>query len=254
VLILERQRLILEHVRRKGLVSVRDEAKVLGTQERTVRRDLVALAGNGLVRRTRGGAVLPQGFKRESTNRNQTPAPEDVVIAMAAAELIRPADSIVLGAGGPTLALARELIAVPDLTVITNSLLICEALVDAPGVDLFLTGGSLRRSTMALVGPSAEHSLRGLRASMAFLSGDGLTALHGLSTSNLSVADADRAVAAAARRVVALVPHGRVGRDHLCQIVPCSSLQMVITGAGADIDEVQLIRELGVEVRAAPGG
>jgi hypothetical protein len=29
---------------------------------------------------------------------------------------------------------------------------------------------------------------------------------------------------------------------------------MVITGAGADIDEVQLIRELGVEVRAAPGG
>jgi DeoR/GlpR family transcriptional regulator of sugar metabolism len=59
VLILERQRLILEHVRWKGLVSVRDVAKVLGTQERTVRRDLVALAGNGLVRRTRGGAVLP---------------------------------------------------------------------------------------------------------------------------------------------------------------------------------------------------
>jgi hypothetical protein len=41
----------------------------------------------------------------------------------------------------------------------------------------------------------------------------------------------------------------RIGLDHLCQVVPCSSIHMAITGAGADVTEIQLIRDLGIEVR-----
>ena len=52
MLMAERRRLILEHVRRRGVVSLRDMASVLGTSEITVRRDLAALADEGLVNRT----------------------------------------------------------------------------------------------------------------------------------------------------------------------------------------------------------
>ncbi len=253
MLVIERQRVILEQVRRKGVITVRDAARTLGANEVTVRRDLTVLARSGLIKRTRGGAVLPTGFGRKTVQQEQraTPAPEAIAIAIEAANLVGPGDSVILGAGIATLALARELTEVENLTVVTNSLLICEALVDAPGVDLFLTGGSVQRSTMTLVGPSVEHSLRGLRTSIAFLSGDGLTALHGLSTSNLMVATADRLVAAVGGRIVALVERPKIGFVSLCQILPCRSIELVITNTGADFDELDRIKEVGVEVRTA---
>src|SRR5438876_351856 len=130
MLVIERQRSILEQVRRHGVVTVRDSARALGANEVTIRRDLMALASNGLIKRTRGGAVLPHGLSREhiSNNDETRPAPESVAIAIEAASLVAPGDSIVLGAGRATLALARELGDIESLTVVTNSLLICEVL------------------------------------------------------------------------------------------------------------------------------
>lgn len=156
-----------------------------------------------------------------------------------------------LGGGYPTLGLARELAPLDNLTVLTNSLPVCDALRDAPGVELMLTGGAVRRPSMTLVGPTMEQSLDGLRATITFLSGDGLTAHHGLSTASLAGACADRAAAAAGGRVVALVERSNLGRTHLWQIVSCPSIDIVITGADPNTDEINRIRELGVEVRTA---
>lgn len=63
-----------------------------------------------------------------------------------------------------------------------------------------MTGGTLRGSNYALVGSGAEQSLQGLRVSRAFLSGSGLTAERGLSTSNMLSASVDRALVQAAPR------------------------------------------------------
>ncbi|TMD03750.1 MAG: DeoR/GlpR transcriptional regulator, partial [Chloroflexi bacterium] len=125
---------------------MRDMADLLGTSEITVRRDLTALAGEGLVQRTHGGAVLPHGLAHEPTYREKATqaAAEKAAIARLAVELVQPGDSIVLGAGTTTLALARELRAIPELTVVTNSLLVAEALMDSSGIELLLTGGTLR--------------------------------------------------------------------------------------------------------------
>ncbi|TMD54176.1 MAG: DeoR/GlpR transcriptional regulator [Chloroflexi bacterium] len=253
MLMAERRRLILEHVRRRGVVSLRDMASVLGTSEITVRRDLSALADEGLVNRTHGGAVLPHGLAHEPTYREKATqaAAEKAAIGKLAAHLIQAGDSVILGAGTTTLALARELRRLPELTVVTNSLLVADALLDASGIEVLLTGGTLRRSIHALVGPPAEHSLRGLRANQAFLSGNGLTAQRGLSTPNLMVAATDRALAAAAREVVVLADHTKIGRDTMCQTVPCSSMHMLVTDPASDPEELRAIGDYGVEIRIA---
>ena len=253
MLVIERQRVILEQVRRAGVLTVRDAAWTVGANEVTVRRDLMALASNGLITRTRGGAVLPRGFSREKVSNEQgtRPTPELVAIAIEAASLIASGDSIILGAGRATVALARELNDVENLTVVTNSLLVCEVLANAPAIELMLTGGSLRRTTMTLVGPSVEQSLHGFQATVAFLSGEGLTAQHGLSISDLTVATAERAIAAAGSRVVVLVERAKIGHPHLCQVVPSTSIEMLITGSGPADDELSRIAEAGVRVRIA---
>ena len=252
MLAFERRRRIADRIRSTGAVSVTEMAEALGTSEITLRRDLRAMAEEGILVRTHGGAVLPAGLQEPSySEKANQAAAEKAAIARLAAGLVRPGESIVLGPGTTTLALARVLADFAELTVVTNSLLVAQALMPAAHVEVILTGGTLRRAIHALVGPGTEESTRALRVSQAFISGNGLTAERGLSTPSPLVAAADRALAAASQRTVVLADHTKVGHETMCQTVPLERISTLITDAGADPGELAAIREAGVEVLVA---
>ncbi len=245
--------MIAESIRSRGVVSVSEMAEALGTTEITLRRDLRAMAKDGLVVRTHGGAVLPAGLGHEPSysEKSRQAGAEKVAIARLAVEMIHPGDSILLGPGTTTLALARLLVHFPELMVVTNSLLVAQALMEAPRVEVILTGGALRRPIHALVGPSAEDSVRSLRASQAFISGNGFTAGRGLSTPSPLVAATDRALAGAAQQVVVLADHTKIGHDTMCQTVPVGRVHTLITDSRAKPADLEAIRAAGVDVRVA---
>jgi DeoR/GlpR family transcriptional regulator of sugar metabolism len=249
----ERRRLIAETIRSRGVVSVAEMASALGTTEITLRRDLSSMAREGLLVRTHGGAVLPAALGHEPSysEKARQAGPEKAAIAELALSLIRPGDSILLGPGTTTLALARLLVNSPELTVVTNSLLVAQALMEAPRVEVIITGGTLRRSIHALVGPAAEDSVRSLRASQAFISGNGFSAERGLSTPSPVVAATDRALAGAAQQVVVLADHTKIGQETMCQTVPAARIHRLITDSRADPVELDAIRAAGVEVLVA---
>ena len=253
MLIEERRRHILQQVQARGIVSLRELAEQLATSEVTVRRDLQAMASEGLLRRTHGGAILADGLAHEQVQ----PAGADqaaagkAAIAELAVGLVQPGDSILLGPGRTTLALARLLVALPELTVVTNSLPAAQALMQAPQVDVVVMGGNLRRSIQALVGPVTEQNAQGLRVSQVFLSGDGVTVERGLTTPNLFAAATDQALAAAARQVVVLVDSAKLGKETMCQTVPGPDIDVLITDSGADPEQLRRLREAGVDVRVA---
>lgn len=205
-------------VRANGAVSLRELARVVQTSEVTVRRDVRALEAEGLLDRRHGGAVLPGGFSREPGYPQKThlAAAEKSAIADLAAGLVEEGDAVVIGAGTTTQELARRLARVPGLTVVTNSLLVAQALAHANRVEVVMTGGTLRGSNYALVGSGAEQSLHGLRVSKAFISGSGLTAERGLSTTNMLSASVDRALVQSAAEVIVLADHASSART------PCS--------------------------------
>lgn len=249
----ERRRRIADTVRAHGAASVADLASVLETSEITVRRDLRSLARDGLLVRTHGGAVVPGGIAHEASYAEKATqaAEEKAAIARLAAAMVRPGDSILLGPGTTTLALARLLVNWPELTVVTNSLLVAQALLPAPRVEVIITGGTLRRSIHALVGPGTEDSLRALRATQAFISGNGLTVERGLSTPSQLVAASDRAIAAAAQRTVVLADHTKIGKDTMFQTIPLDGIGVLITDSLADAGELAALRDAGVEVQVA---
>ena len=253
MLAVERRRLIADNLRVRGVVSVGEMAETLRTSEITVRRDLRAMAKDGLLVRAHGGAVLPSAIGHEpsySEKAHQAGA-EKASIARLAREMIMPGDSILVGPGTTTLALARLLGDVQELTVVTNSLLVAQALMPSTKVEVILNGGTLRRSIHALVGPSAEDSVRALRASKTFISGNGFTAERGLSTPSPLVAATDRALAGAAQQVVVLADHTKIGQDTMCQTVPVVRVGTLITDSRADPVVLAAIREAGVDVRVA---
>jgi DeoR/GlpR family transcriptional regulator of sugar metabolism len=251
MLIEERRRHILSQVQTRGIVSLRELAEQLATSEVTVRRDLQAMAADGLLRRTHGGAALLDGLAAQEADQQ---AAGKAAIAELAAGLVQAGDSILLGPGRTTLAMARLLASLPELTVVTNSVPVTQALMHVQQVDLVMMGGNLRRSIQALVGPVAEQNAAGLRVSQVFLSGEGVTVERGLTTPNLFAAATDQALAAAARQVVVLADSAKIGRETMCQTVPCAGIDVLITDSGADAVELDRLRGAGVDVRVAPLG
>ncbi|UUS32676.1 MULTISPECIES: DeoR/GlpR family DNA-binding transcription regulator [Streptomyces] len=257
----ERRQLILEMVRANGAVSLRELARVVQTSEVTVRRDVRALEAEGLLDRRHGGAVLPGGFTRESgfPQKSHLATAEKTAIADVAAGLVQEGEAIVVGAGTTTQELARRLARVPGLTVVTNSLLVAQALAHANRVEVVMTGGTLRGSNYALVGSGAEQSLQGLRVSRAFLSGSGLTAERGLSTSNMLSASVDRALVQAAAEVVVLADHTKLGTDTMFQTVPTDVITRLVTDEPPGHDdraamELQALADQGVHITVAGSG
>ncbi|HEX8498721.1 MAG TPA: DeoR/GlpR family DNA-binding transcription regulator, partial [Actinomycetales bacterium] len=115
----QRQERILDRVRREGGVRVSDLVGQLQVSDMTVRRDIEHLARRGLVERVHGGATAlgarsaeEPGFAAKSALAREQKA----AIGQAAAALVQPGETVALSAGTTTLAVARALLEVPDLT------------------------------------------------------------------------------------------------------------------------------------------
>lgn len=204
---------------------------------------------------------MPGGFTRESgfPQKSHLATAEKTAIADLAAGLVEEGEAIVVGAGTTTQELARRLARVPGLTVVTNSLLVAQALAHANRVEVVMTGGTLRGSNYALVGSGAEQSLQGLRVSRAFLSGSGLTAERGLSTSNMLSASVDRALVQAAAEVVVLADHTKLGSDTMFQTVPTDLITRLVTDEPPGHDdraaaELQALADQGVQIAVVGAG
>jgi DeoR family fructose operon transcriptional repressor len=173
-------------------------------------------------------------------------------IAAHAATLVRPGSAILLGPGRTTYELARKLTAISSLTVVTNSVLVTQALLRAPQIDVVMVGGALRRAIGALVGPVTEQNLQGLRGDQVFLSGDGVTVERGLTTPNVFAAATDQALMAAGRQVVVLADHAKLGHDTMCQTVPTNRIDVLVTDAGADPEVRRQLAATGIDVHVIP--
>ncbi len=249
----ERRQAIVELIRSSGAMSLRELASAVDSSEVTVRRDIRALEKEGLIDRRRGGAVWPGGLSHEQSYRQKlgVASREKAAIAQEAVALVAEGDAIVVGAGSTTQQFARQLTRFNDLTVVTNSLLVAQVLVDARA-ELVVTGGSLRKSTYALIGSTAEHSLAGIRVQRAFLSGNGLTVERGLSTPNMHVASVDQAIVTSAQERVVLADHTKIGEDTMFQTARIEQITHLVTDEQADDAVLDRFRDLGVVVHVAP--
>lgn len=247
----QRRNIILDTLRAEGAVSITALAESLGTSAVTVRRDLDQLAEAGLLTRTHGGAVLHTGSRESSyTEKLEQALAEKAWIATRAAELVSDGDVVAIGPGSTTELLAQRLTSRVGLRVVTNSLLVAAAFVESPENEVIVTGGVLRPSIRAVVGGASVQMLGSVRADTAFLSGNGLAADFGLSTPASTVADSDRAMAAAAARVVALVDYTKVGLRSAVQTVPTARLERVITDVAASVAELRALAAAGVVVES----
>ncbi|MCN9240372.1 DeoR/GlpR family DNA-binding transcription regulator [Streptomyces sp. RY43-2] len=238
----QRRALILDEVRRRGGVRVNELTRKLNVSDMTIRRDLDALARQGMLAKVHGGAVPvveasthEPGFEAKSGL--ELTAKED--IARAAAELVAPGRAIALSGGTTTFALAQHLLDVPDLTVVTNSVRVADVFHSAQrtsgqrqgAATVVLTGG-VRTPSDSLVGPVADQAIASLHFDVLFLGVHGISVEAGLSTPNLAEAETNRRLVQSARRVVVVADHTKWGTVGLSSFAALEQVDTLVTDAG----------------------
>ncbi|MGX1676179.1 DeoR/GlpR family DNA-binding transcription regulator [Streptomyces sp. NPDC055400] len=260
----QRRALILDEVRRRGGVRVNELTRKLGVSDMTVRRDLDALARQGVLEKVHGGAVPVEeasthepGFEAKSGL--ELSAKED--IARTAAALAAPGTAIALSGGTTTYALAHHLLDVPDLTVVTNSVRVADVFHGAQrssgqrqgAATVVLTGG-VRTPSDSLVGPVADQAIAALHFDVLFLGVHGISLEAGLSTPNLAEAETNRRLVQSARRVVVVADHTKWGTVGLSSFASLDQVDTLVTDAGLPPDaRAEISEELRLVIAGEPG-
>ena len=147
LLIAERRGQILELVRRQRRATVAELADRFKTSLVTIRGDLAALAADGALVRTRGGALPLREEEEVSLDVKQTLNPEQKQrIAAEAARLIRDGETILLDSGTTTFAIARQVVAVADSSKLMRRNLSVIASVDQ--LDMLITDTAANAETV----------------------------------------------------------------------------------------------------------
>ena len=224
----------------------------LGTSESSVRRDLIVLERDGLLKRVYGGAMAAQpsgshllDFAWQSTRMGD----EKKRIAQVAAGLIEDGQTVILDGGSTVAALARELVG-RSLHVMTNSLPIADIFGDARQIELTLTGGYLYPRLRAMVGPLCEQMLGAVTADALIMGIGGVTG-QGFSNNNTLVVGPERKMIEVSRKVIILTDHTKFGRSAMIPLAPLDVADVVVTDSGVSAQDRAMLEAHGVEVLLA---
>lgn len=206
-----RQDAIAAALERVGRARVGDLSREFGVSEVTIRKDLTALENRGELRRVHGGATRSRARDAGAFSARLTAATERKKdIARRAAKLVRAGSTIVVDSSSSAYYLARHLVDVKNLTVITSSLPTASLLLDASSATVHLLGGVLNRSARAV---TEVESRVDLTADLFFGGAHAASPEHGLNEPLQEEASAKRALAMLAPRRYALLASSKFGHD-----------------------------------------
>ena len=249
----ERQKQILSLLTRQGRLSVAEIVKQFAISEATARRDLESLASSGKVQRVHGGALAAEQAPPELTilERQSEQPDEKIHIGRAAAELIADRETIFLGSGTTVLEVAKNLRNRKNLTVITNSLAVLNALAAIEGVTVISLGGMLRESELSFIGHITEQALTEIRVDKVIMGTRGVSLEHGLTNDYLQETLTDRAILKIGREVIIVADHTKVNRVSTVLLAPLKTMGTFVTDSKVDKKFIQALKKQGFQVIVA---
>lgn len=244
-----RQQIMVELA--SGEVDVRALARRFSVSESTIRRDLRTLSREGLARRTYGGALAARPVEPTQEQKRQRHVAAKQAVARSAARDVQQGDTLVLDAGSTTGLLAWELRHREELTVLTNGVSVLDALRDHPGIQLVLTGGTLRPVSQSLLGPLAEQALALVTPDHVFVGADGIDPEHGLNCPSLQHSAWKRSLLQRGRVATVLADASKLDAAPHDWWAPVPTGVRLITDAGCTAAQRARLVEAGYAVTIA---
>ncbi len=170
-------------------------------------------------------------------------------ISDAALELIQEGETIYLDTGTTTFELAARLSAFKHLTILTNDIDIASEIAHHTENDLIVAGGSLKKSSVTLMGMFTEKMLSELYVDKAFLAADAINLETGFMDYNTDEIPLKRTMIKNSKQHIMLCDHSKFQNTAFMSICPISAIDLTITGKEIDPDMVQKMLDAGAAVK-----
>jgi DeoR/GlpR family transcriptional regulator of sugar metabolism len=238
----------------RGFLTVREVAEATGVSEITARRDLVELEERKALKRTHGGAMSLRDGQAEIFDayeptfdaRRRRNSKAKAAIAHAAAQLVKPGATIALDVGTSTLELARCLIEIGEIKIVTNNLRAASLLADSPHA-VYVPGGRVRGKELSVYGSVTAEQIRSYWFDFAFVGVSGVTE-NGLFDYSPEDTEIKRIYMERAKRVVVLCDAQKFGHHSMVQVAPLTALHVLVTDALPPAGLASALASAGVEL------
>jgi DeoR/GlpR family transcriptional regulator of sugar metabolism len=231
----ERKNEILNELKRTGKVKVIDLATQFNVSEETIRRDLMQLEEQGLLKKVYGGAILTnfQSGEPPFTQRTTVNQEAKIKIGKKAVELISNGDVIVIDVGTTTVELASCIQNKKNITILTNSIPVSAVLTESLNQQKFtgeiiLLGGQIDPKQQSVSGRLTEQVLTQFNINKAFISAGGVSIQNGVSNYHLNETMVSRTMVEVSKQIILLTDYSKFGVDTFCKICPIEKLDMIV--------------------------
>ncbi|MEP6952297.1 MAG: DeoR/GlpR family DNA-binding transcription regulator [Ginsengibacter sp.] len=242
----ERLNFIIDQLKSNQSVKLSQLSEALEVSEDTIRRDIEALAKDGLLTKVRGGAIPHSPNAHSFKERIRVSENEKLVIAQKALQLIKPGNTILLDGGTTTYALAG-LLDMP-LTVITNNIPIAALLAGRRDMELIIAGGRILPDSLVTAGTYAARLLEQSHVDICFL---GVCSLHheiGVSSIDYFECEMKRAMVNCSGHIVALTGHAKIGTAETYKICAIDTLDTIVTEIDAGNEIFEPYRQRNIRI------
>lgn len=248
----ERWQMILEAVRTRPVVTVRDLVAAMQVSPATLRRDLAKLDDMGQIRRVHGGVeavnrMAPPILTTRAFDVSQTLHVERKrAIARAAAALCQDGESIIINAGTTTFQMV-DFLKERRLQILTNSFPIAAALIASSANRIVLPGGELYREQGIILSPFDQDAIQHYSASRMFMSCYAVSAL-GIVEGDPLIARAEAKLLSRTEQLVVLADSSKFEQRGSMAVCQLSRVHTLITDDAAPSSALDAVRQAGVRV------
>ncbi|HIP92053.1 MAG TPA: DeoR/GlpR transcriptional regulator [Thermotoga sp.] len=224
---------ILNLLKEKGFVTVKELKESLEVSEATIRRDLNILKQHGLIEKYRGGASL-RGYPKELSffTRLDELKNEKRRIAKKTVQLLESHQVIALG-GGSTIyymVLAFDDSSIQDLTIITNSITTAWAVIQLKkSFKLIHTGGTVRENSFECIGGHVLSFLERINFDMFITGADGIHPVMGITFTDIEEALVARKMLEQSKKIIVVADHRKIGKIAPIKMCDTKEIDYLIT-------------------------
>ena len=179
----KRQDQIMEEIKRKKFITILDLVDILHYSESTVKRDLIHLEKDGLIRRTRGGAIfvdeekvdIPYLLKINAFQHDEKKS----IIAKKCESLIEDDMVLFIDSSSTCLHLVDILKKFKGIQIITNGLMSAFVFSERTPASVYCIGGKIESKKLTINSPKAHSDIENYSADLSFISCRGCNLLQG---------------------------------------------------------------------------
>lgn len=244
----ERFEIILRELNSRAKVKFEELALLLGVSEDTIRRDIDVLYRNGLLSKTRGGAMLREKDPLTFHDRQSFLTREKDIIALKTQQLLKDGMTVFVDGGTTVWAMISSMPLERRIRIITNNLSVVPIVEKFKQVELVLLGGNYEPDLAITSGMTTCAEAAKYIADLFIMGTCAVDPQLGVSAVSAADGETKKVMLQCAKRTVALAAQNKLYQTEHFRVCDLDALSALITDLDANDPALDPFRKSGLQM------